>query len=47
MSKTRELPALAEAERRLRAGVTRNHGVSVPHADYRFRNCLVDPSSGQ
>lgn len=46
-SKTRELPAIDEVERRLRAHVPVQQGVAVAHGDYRFGNCLVDPAAGR
>ena len=45
-SKTRELPAVEEAERRLRARIPRQQRVSVAHGDYRFGNCLIDVATG-
>jgi len=45
-SKTRELPAVEEAERRLRARIPPQQRVSVAHGDYRFGNCLVDVGTG-
>jgi aminoglycoside phosphotransferase (APT) family kinase protein len=45
-SKQRELPAIDEVERRLRAGVPEQIGVSIVHGDFRFGNLLVDPAAG-
>jgi aminoglycoside phosphotransferase (APT) family kinase protein len=42
-SKTRELAAIEEVERRLRADPPRQQGTSVVHGDYRFGNMLVSP----
>jgi aminoglycoside phosphotransferase (APT) family kinase protein len=42
-SRTRDLPAIDEVERRLRADVPLQQGVTIAHGDYRFGNCLVDP----
>jgi len=46
-SKTREIPAIEEVARHLAANVPEQHGVSIAHGDFRFGNCLVDPSSGR
>ena len=46
-SKTRELPAIDEAERRLRERIPVQQGTSIAHGDYRFGNCLVDPTEGR
>jgi aminoglycoside phosphotransferase (APT) family kinase protein len=46
-SKTRELPAIEEVQRRLEAHVPEQHGVSIVHGDYRFGNCLLDPEAGR
>jgi aminoglycoside phosphotransferase (APT) family kinase protein len=45
-SKTRELAAIDEVERGLRAGVPPQRGTAIVHGDYRFGNCLVDPDDG-
>jgi aminoglycoside phosphotransferase (APT) family kinase protein len=42
-SRTRELPAIAEVERRLRAAIPGQQGSAIAHGDFRFGNCLVDP----
>ena len=42
-SKQRDLPEVEEVERRLRANVPEQRGVSIVHGDYRFGNCMVDP----
>jgi aminoglycoside phosphotransferase (APT) family kinase protein len=42
-SRTRDLPAIDEVERCLRADVPLQQGVTIAHGDYRFGNCLVDP----
>ncbi len=44
-SRTREIPAIDEVERMLRAHVPVQHGSVVAHGDYRFGNCLVDTAS--
>jgi aminoglycoside phosphotransferase (APT) family kinase protein len=46
-SKTREVPAIEEVERRLRANIPEQRGVSIAHGDYRFGNCLIDPTAGR
>ncbi len=46
-SKTRELPAIEEVARRLRARMPEQVGVSIAHGDYRFGNCLTDVSTGR
>jgi aminoglycoside phosphotransferase (APT) family kinase protein len=46
-SKTRELPAIDEVERRLRERIPVQHGTSIAHGDYRLGNCLVDPNTGR
>jgi aminoglycoside phosphotransferase (APT) family kinase protein len=46
-SRTRELPAIDEVERRLRHDVPVQQGTTIAHGDYRFGNCLVDPGSGR
>ncbi len=45
-SKTRELPAVEEVERRLRTRIPPQQRVSVAHGDYRFGNCLVSLDTG-
>jgi aminoglycoside phosphotransferase (APT) family kinase protein len=45
-SKTRELPAIEEVQRRLEANVPVQQGTAIVHGDYRFGNCLVDPATG-
>ena len=42
-SKTRELPAIEEVERRLRQDPPEQQGVAIVHGDYRFGNMLVGP----
>jgi aminoglycoside phosphotransferase (APT) family kinase protein len=46
-SKTRELPAIDEVGRLLARRIPEQHGVSIAHGDYRFGNCLTDPSTGR
>ena len=46
-SKTRDLPAIEEVQRRLVARVPEQHGTAIVHGDYRLGNCLVDPLSGE
>ncbi len=46
-SKTRELPAIDEVADRLATRVPPQQGVVVAHGDYRFGNCLTDPSTGR
>jgi aminoglycoside phosphotransferase (APT) family kinase protein len=45
-SKTREFPAVEEAERLLRERIPVQLGVSIAHGDYRFGNCLTDLATG-
>lgn len=45
-SKTREFPAVEEAERLLRQHIPEQLGVSIAHGDYRFGNCLTDLATG-
>lgn len=45
-SKTREFPAVEEAERLLRQRIPEQLGVSIAHGDYRFGNCLTDLATG-
>lgn len=46
-SRTRDLPAIEEVARRLAERVPEQRGVSIAHGDYRFGNCLTDPSTGR
>lgn len=46
-SKQRELPAIDEVERLLRAGVPQQHGTVIAHGDYRFGNCLSNLDTGR
>jgi aminoglycoside phosphotransferase (APT) family kinase protein len=46
-SKTRELPAIDEVERRLRERMPEQQGVAIVHGDYRLGNCLTDPAQGR
>jgi aminoglycoside phosphotransferase (APT) family kinase protein len=46
-SKTRELPAIDEVASRLAADVPAQQGVVIAHGDYRFGNCLTDPTDGR
>jgi aminoglycoside phosphotransferase (APT) family kinase protein len=46
-SKTRELAAIDEVEKGLRAHMPEQQGVSIVHGDFRLGNCLTDPSSGR
>lgn len=41
-SKTREFPAIEEAERIMRGRIPEQQGVAIAHGDYRFGNCLTD-----
>jgi aminoglycoside phosphotransferase (APT) family kinase protein len=43
-SKTRQLPAIDEVERRLRADPPRQQSTAIVHGDYRFGNVMVAPS---
>jgi aminoglycoside phosphotransferase (APT) family kinase protein len=45
-SKTRELPAIEEVERLLRARVPEQQAVAVAHGDFRFGNCIADAERG-
>jgi aminoglycoside phosphotransferase (APT) family kinase protein len=47
LSKTRELPAIEEVERRLKERVPVQQGTAIVHGDYRLGNCLVDPVAGR
>lgn len=46
-SKTRELATVDELEHRLRQHIPVQQGATVVHGDYRFGNCLVDPTAGR
>jgi aminoglycoside phosphotransferase (APT) family kinase protein len=46
-SKTRQLPAVDEVAKQLASRVPAQQGVAVVHGDYRFGNCITDPSTGQ
>ena len=46
-SKTRDVPVVDEVARRLALQVPEQNDVSIAHGDYRFGNCLVDPSDGR
>jgi aminoglycoside phosphotransferase (APT) family kinase protein len=46
-SKTRELPAVDDVARQLAERIPEQQGVAVVHGDYRFGNCVVDPSTGE
>ena len=46
-SKTRELPAIDEVERRLSKSIPVQQGVVIAHGDYRFGNCLTDVERGR
>ena len=46
-STTRELPAIEEVEAGLRARIPVQQAVTIAHGDYRFGNCLVDPTAGR
>lgn len=46
-SKQRELPEVDEVERRLRSGVPPQVRTGIAHGDYRFGNCMVDPTAGR
>src|SRR4029079_17209767 len=46
-SKTRELPAIEEVERRLKRRIPEQREATIVHGDYRFGNCLVDPTLGR
>ena len=47
LSKTRDLPAVDDVAKQLADRVPAQQGVAVVHGDYRFGNCVVDPSSGR
>ena len=46
-SKTRELPAIEEAERLMRGRIPEQQGVAIAHGDFRFGNCLIDPATAK
>lgn len=46
-SKTRELPAVEEVARLLRADMPEQQGVAIAHGDYRFGNVLTDVEHGR
>jgi aminoglycoside phosphotransferase (APT) family kinase protein len=46
-SKTRELPAVEEVARLLRADMPAQQGVAIAHGDYRFGNVLTDVERGR
>ena len=46
-SKTRHLPAVDDVATQLAGRVPAQQGVAVVHGDYRFGNCITDPSTGQ
>jgi aminoglycoside phosphotransferase (APT) family kinase protein len=46
-SKTRELPAIELVAQRLRDHMPAQQGVAIAHGDYRFGNCLLDPSTAR
>jgi aminoglycoside phosphotransferase (APT) family kinase protein len=46
-SRTRDLPAVDEVERRLWSGIPPQQGAAIAHGDYRFGNCLVDPEAAR
>ena len=46
-SKTRDLPALDEVQRRLAADIPTQQRVSIAHGDYRIGNCMSDPEAGR
>ena len=46
-SKTRELSAIEEVERRLSKSIPVQQGVVIAHGDYRFGNCLTDVNRGR
>ena len=45
-SKTRELPAVDDVAKQLAGRVPEQQGVAVVHGDFRFGNCVTDPSTG-
>jgi aminoglycoside phosphotransferase (APT) family kinase protein len=45
-SKTRDLPAVDEIAVALEARIPPQQGVAVTHGDYRFGNCIIDPTTG-
>ena len=46
-SKTRDLPAVDDVAKQLADRVPAQQGVAVVHGDYRFGNCITDPSTGE
>ena len=46
-SKTRELPAIDEVAKKLRAAMPEQQSVSIAHGDFRFGNCLTDLATGR
>jgi len=46
-SKTREFPAIEEAEKIMRSRIPEQQGVAIAHGDYRFGNCLTDLNTGK
>lgn len=46
-SKTREMDAIEEVERRLRARMPAQQGIAIAHGDYRFGNCMTDVGQGR
>ena len=46
-SKTRELPAIEEAEGILRKRIPEQLSVAIAHGDFRFGNCLTDLATGK
>lgn len=46
-SKTRELPVIDELTRLLGENIPEQIGSTIAHGDYRFGNCLVDPTAGK
>jgi aminoglycoside phosphotransferase (APT) family kinase protein len=45
-SRTRDLPAVDDVAALLACRVPAQQGVAVVHGDYRFGNCIADPSTG-
>lgn len=46
-SKTRDFPAIEEAEKIMRGRIPEQQGVAIAHGDYRFGNCLTDVNTGK
>jgi aminoglycoside phosphotransferase (APT) family kinase protein len=46
-SKTRDLPAIDGVAKQLADRIPPQQGVAVVHGDYRFGNCLADPTTGE